>query len=171
MRKISVFILFLCTVLLGHSQDKHSTEVQLQRMKNDYQEWLSKRSPTDLLVEYDTSPIALDIPNPRFSWIINLEGRDRRQTAYQLLVSSNREILEAGKGDMWNTDLLESDQSAQLTYDGLPLESNREYYWKVCLRDESGKYLCNCSPAYGAGGCHYRKQKISIRCDQDSAKG
>jgi alpha-L-rhamnosidase len=139
MRKISVFLLFLSSVLLVFSQNEHETGAQLQRMKNDYQEWLSNRSAADLLVEYDPSPLALDIPNPRFTWIMDMKGRERRQTEYQLLVASGREILNAGKGDIWDTGLIESDQSAQVIYEGLPLESNREYYWKVRIRDEAGK--------------------------------
>ena len=114
MRKISLFILFLSSVLLVLSQGRHDTEDQLQRMKNDYQEWLSKRAVNDLLVEYDPSPVALETPNPRFSWIMDLQGRERRQTACQVLVASDRKSLDAGAGDMWNSELVDSDQSSQI---------------------------------------------------------
>lgn len=93
----------------------------------------------DLLVEYDPSPMAMDISNPRFTWILNLEGKGRKQTGYQVLVASSIDKLDADLGDMWNTGIMDSDQSSQLTYQGLPLESNREYFWKVRIRDEDGK--------------------------------
>ncbi|GAF90044.1 unnamed protein product, partial [marine sediment metagenome] len=112
---------------------------QLQNMKQNYQEWLSKRPAVDLLVEYDPFPVALDIPKPRFTWLMDLKGRGRRQTAYQILVASSRKILDADEGDMWNPGLLASDQSSQITYEGLLLDSNREYFWKVRIRDEAGK--------------------------------
>jgi alpha-L-rhamnosidase len=108
-------------------------------MKLNYQEWLSKRPVADLFVESDPSPVALDIPKPRFTWLVNLEGRNRRQTAYQVLVASGREILDADKGDIWDSGLVDSNQSSQVMYKGLPLESNREYFWKVRIRDEAGK--------------------------------
>jgi alpha-L-rhamnosidase len=111
---------------------------QMARMKENYQGWLSTMPKNGLMVEYDPSPLALDMPKPRFSWIVDLTGRNRYQTAYQLLVASSKEILNADKGDIWNTGLLASDQSTQITYDGLPLESNKEYYWKVRIRDEAG---------------------------------
>jgi len=108
-------------------------------MKQHYHEWQLMKSETNLFVEYDPAPDALDIPKPRFTWIVNLEGRGRRQTGYQILVASNRELLDKDEGDIWNTGLVESDQSAQVIYGGLPLESNKEYFWKVRIRDESGK--------------------------------
>ena len=111
----------------------------VQSMKHHYQEWLSKRPVTDLLVEYDPSPMAMDIANPRFTWIVDLEGKGRKQTGYQVLVASSIDKLDADQGDMWNPGFVDSDQSSQLTYQGLPLESNREYFWKVRIRDEDGE--------------------------------
>jgi alpha-L-rhamnosidase len=139
MKNSTIFILFLLSPLWIFAQGGSGKDTQLLRMKYNYQEWLSERHVADLLVEYDTSPVALDIPKPRFTWIIDLKGRDRRQTAYQVLVASGRKILDTDDGDMWNTGLLDSDQSAQVVYGGLPLESNREYFWKVRIRDEAGK--------------------------------
>jgi alpha-L-rhamnosidase len=62
-------------------------------------------------------------------------------------VASSREILEADEGDIWNPGLVESEQSSQVTYRGLPLESNREYFWKVRIRDEAGKWHPYSEPA------------------------
>ncbi|MCD6331922.1 MAG: family 78 glycoside hydrolase catalytic domain [Bacteroidales bacterium] len=112
---------------------------QLKNMKRNYREWLSRRPAADLLVEYDPCPVALDTPKPRFTWIMDLEGKGRRQTAYQILVASSRKILDTDEGDMWNTGMVVSDQSSQVIYGGLPLESNMEYCWKVRIRDEAGK--------------------------------
>lgn len=121
------------------AQSGSTPDVQLQKMKQDYQQWLSSRVESDLLVEYDPSPIALDIPKPRFSWTVDLQGRGRKQTAYQILVASTSKILDANEGDMWNSGLVESDQSTQVIYNGRSLESNKEYFWKVSIRDEAGK--------------------------------
>ncbi len=142
--KIIFFVLLFFPFWIS-AQTELNTDILIQRMKLNYQEWLSKRAVEDLLVEYDPSPVALDTPNPRFSWTMDLQGRGRMQSAYQILVASDRKALDAGEGDMWDTGLVESDQSAQITYYGFPLESNREYLWKVRIRDESGSYLFSVS--------------------------
>jgi len=136
-----IILVFLSLPFQMFGQTAFDSTSQLQRMKENYKQWLSKMDVNELMVEYDPSPVALDIPKPRFTWIVNLEGRDRRQTAYQILLASNINILNADKGDMWNTELVASDQSSQIIYGGLPLLSNREYYWKVRIRDDSGKIL------------------------------
>ena len=129
-----------------YAQSDSDLSSQMQRMKHDYQEWLSGRPNNNLFVEYDPSPIALDIENPRFTWIVELEGRSRMQTAYQVLVASSMELLGQDKGDIWDTGLVESEQSAQVQYGGQALESNRQYFWKVRIRDEKGKLHNYCEP-------------------------
>ena len=135
---VIVLVILFCSIRIS-GQTVPEQDPQLDQMKQHYREWLSQRPEAGLLVEYDPSPVALDIPNPRFTWIMDLEGRGRRQTAYQILVASEREIVDLDEGDMWNPGLVESDQSSQVTYGGLPLESNREYFWKVLIRDEAGE--------------------------------
>lgn len=132
-------IITVCFSLNTSAQTNVDLDAQMKRMKQDYQYWLSNRPDHKLFVEYDPSPTALDIQNPRFTWIVELEGRNRKQTAYQILVASTREMLDNDQGDVWNTGLVVSDQSAQVTYGSTPLESNREYFWKVRIRAESGK--------------------------------
>lgn len=139
MKKIKILSLLILTPLLLFSQGGSEPERQIERMKHDYNKWLSTSSANDLFVEYDSSPIALDIQTPRFTWIIDLDGRGRMQTAYQILVASNRKLLDQDKGDMWDTGMVKSDQSAQITYKGVDLKSNSYYYWKVRIRDEAGK--------------------------------
>jgi len=137
--KIILLALLYCSPgMFGQSQA--DLDAQMDRMKQHYQEWLSKRPDASLRVEYDPSPLALDIARPRFSWIMDLDGRGRQQTAYQILVASGRELLNEDEGDIWNPGQVESGQSAQIIYEGIPLESNREYFWKVRIRDEAGKW-------------------------------
>ena len=139
MNNIIILLAILSCSIRISGQNTPEPDPQMDRMKKHYQEWLSKRPEAKLLVEYDPSPVALDIPNPRFTWIMDLDGRGRRQAAYQILVASERKIVDSDEGNMWNPGLVESDQSSQVSYGGLPLESNREYYWKVRIRDEAGK--------------------------------
>ena len=51
-----------------------------------------------------------------------LVSRGRRQTAYQDYWGIRKEDTYAGKGDIWNSTLVHSDQSTQVIYKGFPLE-------------------------------------------------
>jgi len=75
---------------------------------------------------------------PRFSWEVPLEGRNRRQTAYQVLVASAKELLEPGKADLWDSGKVLSSQSLNVEYAGSPLPSNRDCFWRVKVWDEAG---------------------------------
>lgn len=113
---VNIIILFLFVPFIILAQPESQSDQQIQRMKQHYQEWLSMRPEAELLVEYDPAPIAMDYPNPRFTWIMNLVGRGRKQTGYQILVATSKEKLSANEGDMWNPGLVESDQSSQVRY-------------------------------------------------------
>ena len=38
--------------------------------------------------------------------------------------------------------LVESDQMQLIEYSGEPLQSDRDYYWKVAVKDETGNISC-----------------------------
>ena len=57
------------------------------------------------------TPLNVETPHPRLSWIINSTDRGVMQTAYQILVASSPEKLAAGEGDLWNSGKVNSDQS------------------------------------------------------------
>ena len=57
-------------------------------------------SPSGLMIEFIREPehVAICDPRPEFSWIVpDVAGR---QTAYQILVSSSKEILSRDIGDL-----------------------------------------------------------------------
>jgi alpha-L-rhamnosidase len=116
-----------------------SNPEQLHRMKASYHEWLSRGVNRDLLVEFDPSPVGLDISNPRFSWVVRLEGRGRRQTAFQIQVASTAALLARGRPDVWDSGLVKSSDSTNVYFSGGSLESNQEYFWRVRVRDEAGR--------------------------------
>ncbi len=84
--------------------------------------------PEKLRCEYLTNPLAIDVKNPRFSWVPKHSGRDEKQTAYQIIVSSEP---NAQTSDIWDSDKVVSSHTAQINFDGKELESNTSYYWKV----------------------------------------
>ncbi len=90
-------------------------------------------------VEFASSPLAIDTKTPRFSWTVPLRGRCRHQTAYRILVATSEEILTTDQGDAWDSGKVPSSQSTLISYNGTPLISNRDYFWKVELWDEAGQ--------------------------------
>lgn len=52
--------------------------------------------PVQLRCEYLVNPVGIDVAKPRLGWILEAEGRNRRQTAYELRVASTPEALANG---------------------------------------------------------------------------
>jgi alpha-L-rhamnosidase len=88
-------------------------------------------TPTHLRCEYLTNPLAVDTTRPRLSWVVVDERRATRQTAYRILAASTAEALEDDRGDLWDTGRVESAASIQIPYNGRPLTSAQQVYWKV----------------------------------------
>ena len=81
--------------------------------------------------EYRVNPLGIDVLQPRLGWQVTSPDRGAKQTAYQILVASNRELLSADQGDLWDTGKVASDITTQIPYRGKPLGSEQECYWKV----------------------------------------
>ena len=45
-------------------------------------------------------------------------------------------------GNAWDSGWVESDQMQLIEYSGEPLQSDRDYYWKVAVKDETGNISC-----------------------------
>src|SRR5438477_630832 len=53
---------------------------------------------TSLVCEYLTNPIAIDVPAPRLSWALESNERGQKQTAYQIIASTEQDTLwDTGK--------------------------------------------------------------------------
>ncbi len=98
--------------------------------------------PTSSLCEYSVNPLGMDVTQPRFSWVPNHLERGQVQSAYQIIVGTNKENLDEEKADMWNSGKVESGQSVNVVYKGKTLESRESYYWKVRAWDND----CQVSP-------------------------
>jgi len=109
-------------------------------------------TPTTLVAdrlrcEYLSNPMGIDVPRPRLSWVVVSDERGARQTAYRILVASSPEELAAGRGDLWDSGRVESDQTLHVVYDGRPLKSGQPCYWKVRVWDAQGKASAWSRPA------------------------
>lgn len=91
---------------------------------------------TNLACEYLPNPVGMDVLNPRLSWRMKKDLRGARQTAFQILVASTEQQLSINSADLWDSGKVNSDQSIQIVYNGKPLKSGMQAYWKVKIWDE-----------------------------------
>lgn len=92
-----------------------------------------------LRCEYWENPLGIDIYNPRLSWVIHSSQRSARQTAYQIMVASDKAVLKKNIGDLWDSGKIPSDRSVQVKYAGSSLSSEQDCFWKVRVWDQDGK--------------------------------
>ena len=85
-----------------------------------------------LRVENLEKPMGIDTDQPRFSWNILSDKQDVKQTAYQIIVTTD-------KGEVWNSGRVDSDQQLWVPYGGLSLKSNTHCTWKVKVWTTAGE--------------------------------
>ena len=90
-----------------------------------------------LLVNSKINPSTIESEQPLFSWIVDAEGYNKSQSAYQILVASSEDRLNENNADIWNSEKIESAKSTYLKYEGEKLKAGHNYYWKVKIWDES----------------------------------
>lgn len=127
---------FLASLLLvssfqtGHAKKKESAET------TELCQSLSK--PNGLTVEYLREPRHAKIvdSSPELSWMLPAEASV--QTAYEVLVSSSKELLAINDGDVWSSDKVMSSQSSDVEV-GVTLKEQTTYFWKVRYYDANYK--------------------------------
>lgn len=103
---------------------------------------------TNLRCEHIVNPLGIDIREPRFSWTLEHPQRDQMQTAYQILVASRKDLLEAERGDLWDSGKATSTQSAQIAYAGQALQRCARYYWAVRVWDRDDQISAYSAAAF-----------------------
>ena len=100
---------------------------------------VASATPVHLRCEYRENPLGIDAATPHLSWQSDSRERNWKQSAYQILVASSSDIQRSGRGDVWDSGRLSSDESVGISYGGPTLESRKRYYWKVRVWDSAGK--------------------------------
>ena len=95
--------------------------------------------PVELRVDNLKTPLGIDDAAPRFSWQLQDPARGARQTAYEVQVASNAELLRQGKADMWDSGRVGSDASLNVRYEGHAVAPSTRYFWRVKVWDAAGK--------------------------------
>ncbi len=89
---------------------------------------------TELKCNLLVNPLGVETPKPKLSWVIETDGYGVFQTSYRIIVVSSLALLNEGKGDIWDTGEVESDQSIHIVYNGTDLTSAKRCWWKVWVK-------------------------------------
>jgi alpha-L-rhamnosidase len=90
-----------------------------------------KVKTVELLTEYKTNPLGIDVLLPRLSWKISSPEKDIIQSAYHIQAALTLEDLKKGKNLVWDSKKVNSSQSIHVEYKGKDLQSGQRVYWKV----------------------------------------
>ncbi|MFM7321766.1 MAG: family 78 glycoside hydrolase catalytic domain [Armatimonadota bacterium] len=96
--------------------------------------------PFDLRCEGLSDPLATDALLPRLSWKLRTAAgsRGERQSAWQVLAASRKELLVPGKADLWATDRVADSQTLEHPYGGNQ-RPGKGVWWTVRVWDASGR--------------------------------
>jgi alpha-L-rhamnosidase len=103
---------------------------------------------TNLTCENLENPVGINTLQPGFSWVNRSSRQRASQTAYQILVASEKHLLSEKDADYWNSGKIESDVSLFVQYQGKSLIPGQFLYWKVRTWDENGNATSWSDPAY-----------------------
>ena len=104
----------------------------------------SKTEVNELICEYHTNPIGIDIQKPRLSWQISSTEDNLLQTAYEIKVTD-----QTAKGKLiWTSGKVNSAQSVNVSYEGPVLKSMQRVFWKVRVWNNKGKVTDWSTPSF-----------------------
>ena len=99
----------------------------------------SALTPLELKCEYAINPLGIDSAQPRFNWILESSQRGQMQSAYQILVSSSEEKLNANISDKWDSGKVASDKSVNVPYEGSALTSGEKCSLRLLFAELSSR--------------------------------
>jgi len=93
----------------------------------------------NLRINTTINPLGIDDPNPKFSWVVQSQERGISQKAFEILVSNERQSIDNGIGNCWQSGNILSNATFGIKYTGKTLQSFSRYYWKVRIWNQKGE--------------------------------
>jgi alpha-L-rhamnosidase len=89
----------------------------------------------NMITEYTKTPLGIDVTAPRFGWQMTAPAGERQQSqsAYQIVVK------DQDGATCWDSQKINSGNSAGIIYAGSPLKATTRYSWSVKVWDRKGK--------------------------------
>ncbi len=123
-----------------------------------------------LRCEYLESPLGIEAPAPRLSWLVASEQRGAFQSAWRIRAASTEEKLGRGDSDLWDSGKVASSATNQIAYAGRPLASGEQCFWQVMVWNEAGEASGWSEPARWSMGLlspeDWKAQWIAHRDDE-----
>lgn len=146
---------------------------------------MSLLSIHSLRCEYQIKPLGLDVAQPRFSWQLHADRRGVLQQSYQIQVG-----YVGATDTLWDTGDVDCEQSQLVEYAGPPLLPRTAYWYRVCVRDDTGclspwsdyaqfetgllqskNWLATwIAPSEGTEACPYLRREFHLRAPVLSAR-
>lgn len=88
-----------------------------------------------LTVESRRTPLGIDVARPRFGWRMKAAGAERGalQAAYRVVVR------DAARAEVWDSGVVRSPGSQNISYQGRPLQPATRYDWTVTVWDHRNR--------------------------------
>jgi alpha-L-rhamnosidase len=102
----------------------------------------------ELVCEYHTNPVGIDVQKPRLSWKIFSDQKNVLQNAYEIRVADSPANLNRKNKQIWSSGKIDSNQSVNVVYKGPELEPMQRVYWQVRIWDNQNKATKWSEPAY-----------------------
>ena len=94
---------------------------------------------TAALCENKINPTGVSLQKIRFGWELQSTENGQYQTAYQLVIASSKDKLDAGNYDVYNSEIKKSSQSVLVEYTGNTLQAAQIYFWKLQVWDKNNQ--------------------------------
>ena len=88
-----------------------------------------------LSVNRRENPVGVSPEAVSFGWQMQSTENGKMQSAYRIVVADSAEKLQKEEY-LWDSEKIESDNSAYIPYEGQDLESSKRYYWNVQVWEE-----------------------------------
>ncbi|MCQ2974592.1 MAG: alpha-L-rhamnosidase [Bacteroidales bacterium] len=154
MKKYLVIIFFLLLSYNIYSQSNkefyvcHLTTDMIEHTNVIFQNGvLSNKTIYEYNIEDINNQIAeIHSAHPHFGWQIVSKNKDCYQTKYRILVASSVSLLQEGVADLWDSGIVEDNNSVNVVYNGKELTPETLYFWKVKIYDNKNNCTKYSSP-------------------------
>jgi len=92
-----------------------------------------------LTTEHLTNPLGIDTSHPQLGWVITSATRGISQGKYEIRVAKDKTSLDSGRHLVWDSGIVSTGQSFDVSYSGPALASQTQYYWHVRVWDNNRK--------------------------------
>jgi len=90
-------------------------------------------SITNIKCDFLNNPLGLDNPVPTFSYEISSQQSSVCQKSYRIMIASSKDNLAKGIFDKWDSNLVNSNETINIKYEGEPLSSFDICYYQISI--------------------------------------